>query len=178
MFRKRDRPFVLSSTSEQSSAYLVCSEHAIRTWPPSSLAARVFPALQSHASDLALVGAKIIFLHPNHLSKAARSSIHNGQILSVGPIAGIEVPRGTTVIDCKGLVVTAGFSNSHVHILLPGLLHAENLSSERITSQLRQMLTRWDSLPSLISLPCSRTRSRPPSHNRGRSEGAADSHRW
>jgi imidazolonepropionase-like amidohydrolase len=39
--------------------------------------------------------------------------------------------------------VTAGFWNSHVHILLPGLLHAENLSSGQITSQLQQMLTRW-----------------------------------
>ena len=47
------------------------------------------------------------------------------------------------MIDCKGLVVTAGFWNSHVHILTPGLLHAENLSSEQITSQLQEMLTRW-----------------------------------
>jgi imidazolonepropionase-like amidohydrolase len=38
--------------------------------------------------------------------------------------------------------VTAGFWNSHVHILLPGLLHAENLSSEQLTSQLQEMLTR------------------------------------
>jgi imidazolonepropionase-like amidohydrolase len=39
--------------------------------------------------------------------------------------------------------VTAGFWNSHVHILLPGLLHAEKLSSQQITSQLEEMLTRW-----------------------------------
>jgi imidazolonepropionase-like amidohydrolase len=39
--------------------------------------------------------------------------------------------------------VIAGFWNSHVHILLPGLLHSENLSSEQITSQLQEMLTRW-----------------------------------
>ncbi len=58
-------------------------------------------------------------------------------------MAEIKVPHGTTVIDCKGLVVTAGFWNSHVHILLPGLLHAEKLSSDQVTSQLQQMLTRW-----------------------------------
>jgi imidazolonepropionase-like amidohydrolase len=39
--------------------------------------------------------------------------------------------------------VAAGFWNSHVHILLPGLVHADRLSSEQITSQLREMLTRW-----------------------------------
>jgi imidazolonepropionase-like amidohydrolase len=30
-----------------------------------------------------------------------------------------------------------------VHILLPGLIHADKLSSEQISSQLQQMLTRW-----------------------------------
>jgi imidazolonepropionase-like amidohydrolase len=41
------------------------------------------------------------------------------------------------------MVVTAGFWNSHVHILTPGLLRAEGLSSKQITSQLQEMLTRW-----------------------------------
>jgi imidazolonepropionase-like amidohydrolase len=69
--------------------------------------------------------------------------IHGGVIVLVGPIGQVKVPRRATVIDCRGLVVTSGFWNSHVHILLPGLLHAEKLSSEQITSQLQQMLTRW-----------------------------------
>jgi imidazolonepropionase-like amidohydrolase len=51
--------------------------------------------------------------------------------------------RATTVLDCHGLVVTAGFWNSHVHILTPALLHADGLSSEQITSQLQEMFTRW-----------------------------------
>jgi imidazolonepropionase-like amidohydrolase len=63
--------------------------------------------------------------------------------LAVGPSATIKVPSDVTVIDCKGLVVTAGFWNSHVHILTPGLLDADKLPSEQITSQLQEMLTRW-----------------------------------
>ena len=51
--------------------------------------------------------------------------------------------RHGTVIDCKGLVVTAGFWNSHVHVLMPGLLHAEKLSPEVVTSQLQAIFTRW-----------------------------------
>jgi imidazolonepropionase-like amidohydrolase len=110
---------------------------------PSSSGSGIFATLQSHASDLALVGAKIYLSPSEPPIESGTILVHSGHILSVGPIAEIKVPRGATVIDCKGLVVTAGFWNSHVHILLPGLLHAENLSSEQITSQLQQMLTRW-----------------------------------
>ena len=102
---------------------------------------------QSHASapesGLALVGAKIYLSPSEPPIESGTILVRDGRIASVGPIAKIKVPRGTTVIDCKGLVVTAGFWNSHVHILLPGLLHAERLSSEQIASQLQEMLTRW-----------------------------------
>ena len=99
--------------------------------------------LQSHASDLALAGAKIYLSPSEPPIESGTILVHSGHILSVGPIAEIKVPRGTTVIDCKGFVVTAGFWNCHVHILLPGLVHAEKLSSQQITSQLQQMLTGW-----------------------------------
>jgi imidazolonepropionase-like amidohydrolase len=110
---------------------------------PLLLVLAFFPTLQSHASDLALVGAKIYLSPSEPPIEGGTILVHSGHILSVGPMAEIKVPRGTTVIDCKGLVVTAGFWNSHVHILLPGLVHAEKLSSEQITSQLQQMLTQW-----------------------------------
>jgi imidazolonepropionase-like amidohydrolase len=69
--------------------------------------------------------------------------VHDGRILAVGPSTTVKVPTGATIIDCKGFVVTAGFWNSHVHITVPGLLHAERLSAEQINSQLEEMLTRW-----------------------------------
>jgi imidazolonepropionase-like amidohydrolase len=110
---------------------------------PLLLVLAFFATLQGHASDLALVGAKIYVSPSERPIESGTILVHGGEIASVGPVAEIKVPRGTTVIDCKGLVVTAGFWNSHVHILLPGLLHAEKLSSEQITSQLQQMLTQW-----------------------------------
>jgi imidazolonepropionase-like amidohydrolase len=97
----------------------------------------------SFCSDLALVHAKI---YPSPTEPPIENGailVHAGRILAVGPTAAIKIPRHATVIDCNGLVVTAGFWNSHVHILLPGLLHAEKLSSEQITLQLQEMLTRW-----------------------------------
>jgi imidazolonepropionase-like amidohydrolase len=103
----------------------------------------LFACSSSCASDLALVGAKI-YPSPTELPIDNGSIIvHNGRILALGPSATIKIPRDATIIDCKGLVVTAGFWNSHVHIMTAGLLHAEKLPSEQITSQLEEMLTRW-----------------------------------
>jgi len=97
----------------------------------------------SRAADLALIGAKI---YPSSVDQPIENGtvlIHDGHILAVGPSAAIKIPPHAEVIECKGLVVTAGFWNSHVHILIPGLLHAEKLSSEQIASHLQEMLTRW-----------------------------------
>ena len=97
----------------------------------------------ARADDLALIGAKI---YPSPSEPAIENGsivVHDGHIVAVGPGATVKVPRDANVIDCKGLVVTAGFWNSHVHILLPSLLHAEKLSSQQLTSQLEEMLTRW-----------------------------------
>ena len=97
----------------------------------------------SRASDLALVGGKI-YRSPNEPPIENGSIVvRDGRIVAVGPSATIEIPHDAKVIDCKGLVVTAGFWNSHVHILTPGLLNAEKLSSAQIASQLEEMLTRW-----------------------------------
>jgi imidazolonepropionase-like amidohydrolase len=95
------------------------------------------------ASDLALVGAKIYRSPTEAPIEDGTILVHDGRILAVGPSTKIKVPQGASVVDCKGLVVTAGFWNSHVHILTPALLHAEKLSPEQITSQLEEMLTRW-----------------------------------
>ena len=70
----------------------------------------------SRASDLALVGGKI---YPSPTEPPIENGsiiVHDGRILAVGPSGMIKVPPDATVIDCKGLVVTAGFWNSHVHI--------------------------------------------------------------
>lgn len=98
---------------------------------------------QGRPPDLALVGAKIYPSPSQPPIEDGAVLLHDGHIQAVGPATGIKVPPGTTIIDCHGLVVTAGFWNSHVHILTPGLLHADKLSPGQITSQLQEMLTRW-----------------------------------
>jgi imidazolonepropionase-like amidohydrolase len=103
----------------------------------------LFACGPARSSDLALVRARI---YPSPTEQAIENGsilVRDGRIVAVGPSSTIKIPHDATVIDCQGLVVTAGFWNSHVHILLPGLLHAEKLSSQQITSQLEEMLTRW-----------------------------------
>lgn len=130
--------------SEQSpllSAYIASMQ--IRSFRPFLLLFTLLWCELGRASDLALVGAKI---YPSPTEQAIEKGsilVHDGQIVAVGPSAAVKVPRDATVIDCKGLIVTAGFWNSHVHILTPGLLHADKLSSQQISSQLEEMLTRW-----------------------------------
>ncbi len=41
------------------------------------------------------------------------------------------------------MAITAGFWNSHVHILPPELLHAERTPAPALTAQLQTMFTRW-----------------------------------
>ncbi len=93
--------------------------------------------------DLALVGAKIYPSPTEPVIENGSIVVHDGRIVAVGPSGTIKVPKGATVLDCKGLVVTAGFWNSHVHILTLGLLQAGKLSSEQLAGQLEEMLTRW-----------------------------------
>jgi len=109
---------------------------AILVWTLSS-------GIFSFCSDLAMVHAKIYRSPTEPALENGAILVHEGRILAVGPTATIKVPRHATVIDCQGQVVTVGFWNSHVHILTPGLLHAKELSSEQLTAQLQEMLTRW-----------------------------------
>jgi len=100
----------------------------------------------SSASDFALVHAKVYSSPTDPPIEDGTILVHNGRIRALGPSANTKVPRlarAVTVIDCHGLVVTAGFWNSHVHLFTQGLLHAEKQPSGEISSQLDQMLTRW-----------------------------------
>jgi imidazolonepropionase-like amidohydrolase len=100
-------------------------------------------SVAAFASDLVLIHARIYPSPTESPIEDGAIIVHNGRIVAVGPSATTKVPHHATVIDCQGRAVTAGFWNSHVHILTPGLLHAKELSSEQLTSQLQEIFTRW-----------------------------------
>jgi len=95
------------------------------------------------ASDLALTGAKVYPSPADPPIENGSVLIHDGRILSVGPSSTIKIPRVARVIDCKGLVITAGFWNSHVHILPPALLHARDSGAKELDQQLETLFNRW-----------------------------------
>lgn len=97
----------------------------------------------SNASDLVLTDAKIYLSPTEPPIDHGSILVRNRRILAVGLSTDVKVPRGAKVIDCAGLVVTPGFWNSHVHILTPGLIHADKLSPDETTAQLQTMLTQW-----------------------------------
>jgi imidazolonepropionase-like amidohydrolase len=97
----------------------------------------------AQAADLALVGATVRPSPEGASIPDATVWIHDGRVRAVGPSASIRVPRGAVVLDGRGLFATAGFWNSHVHILTPPLLHADQAPAEQLSASLEEMLTRW-----------------------------------
>jgi imidazolonepropionase-like amidohydrolase len=100
----------------------------------------------AHAADLKFIHATVYTSPDKPPIHDAAILVHNGKITAVGPTASIKAPdvaRAVTTYDCAGMTITAGFWNSHVHILPPGLLHAEHTTPPALTTQLQTMFTRW-----------------------------------
>ncbi|HEY0746688.1 MAG TPA: amidohydrolase family protein, partial [Steroidobacteraceae bacterium] len=95
------------------------------------------------ATDVALTHARI---YPSPDAEAIADGtlwIHNGRIEAIGPSSATKVPDSVKLIDVRGAVVTAGFWNSHVHLITPPLLNADKQSTAALSQALTQMLTRW-----------------------------------
>jgi imidazolonepropionase-like amidohydrolase/predicted alpha/beta superfamily hydrolase len=115
-----------------------------RTFTGYLLLAAFFTAFASaHASDLILRSAKVYPSPAEPPIENASVLIHDGKIRAVGPDTAIKIPAGAAIIDCKGLTVTAGFWNSHVHILDPRLLHVRDSKAPQLNQQLDRMFNAW-----------------------------------
>ena len=97
----------------------------------------------ARSADLALTGAKIYTSPADPPIENGSIVVRDGLILSVGPASTVKIPHSARVIDCRGLVVTAGFWNSHVHILTPALLHSKDSDAKQLDQQLDTMFNRW-----------------------------------
>lgn len=92
-------------------------------------------------SGLALVGAKI---YPNPNAAAIDDGvvlIRNGKIMAVGTSSALHIPAGDSVIDCKGMTLTAAFWNCHVHFIEPKWAGADTMPAQRFNHQIEAMIT-------------------------------------
>jgi imidazolonepropionase-like amidohydrolase len=95
------------------------------------------------ANEIAIVGAK---MYSSPGAAAVDDSvvvISNGRIVRAGPRSNTPVPTGAHVIDAHGAVLTAGFWNSHIHLMIPDLLDATTTNADTLQAALQAMLTRW-----------------------------------
>jgi imidazolonepropionase-like amidohydrolase len=102
-----------------------------------------FTAGVAEAGDLAIVHARI---YPSpHARPIADGTVvvRDGKVAMMGPAARVRIPRGAQVIDAHGDTVTAGFWNSHVHLMTPDLLKADTQPSAVLSNALESMFTRW-----------------------------------
>jgi imidazolonepropionase-like amidohydrolase len=95
------------------------------------------------AAQLALIGGTIYTSPTESPIRNGVILIDGGKIVSVGRQASVRVPRGVEVIDCKGLTITAGFWNSHVHFLERKWIAAATLPAPELNRQLQTMLTQY-----------------------------------
>jgi len=100
----------------------------------------------AYASTLALVGAKVYTAPGDPPLTNATILVRNGRIVAVGPstkVKPLHFARGVKVIDCKGLIVTAGFWNSHVHFTEEVWKNAATANAATLEEHMQSMLTRW-----------------------------------
>jgi imidazolonepropionase-like amidohydrolase len=92
---------------------------------------------------LAIVGAKIYPAPDAAPIEDGVVIVRDGKIAEVGRRSTTAVPKGARMIDGRGAVLTAGFWNSHIHLMPPELLNAATAKAETLQAGLEAMLTRW-----------------------------------
>ena len=100
-------------------------------------------AAQGSRDELAIVGARIYPSFDTAPIDDGVVIVRDGRIAAVGPRSRITLPRAARRIDGRGKVLTAGFWNSHIHLMPPELLNAATAKAETLQTGLEAMLTRW-----------------------------------
>ena len=115
----------------------------------------VLLALPASAQDLAVVGARVYADPQAEALDDATVIVREGRIVAVGPGTKIAVPAGMPTIDAKGMTVTAGFWNSHVHLIQPPFPQPDAQAASDLTTALRDRFSRWGftTLFDIASLP-------------------------
>lgn len=94
-------------------------------------------------TETAIVGAKIYTSPDAQPLTNATVIMRDGKIAAVGPATDTRPSPTAKIIDGKGLIVTAGFWNSHVHLITPTMFQPPSQNAAALSAELEAMLTRW-----------------------------------
>ncbi|HYG05986.1 MAG TPA: amidohydrolase family protein [Stenotrophomonas sp.] len=116
---------------------------------------RAFLAVPAAAEELALVGARVYAAPDAAPLDDATILVRDGRIAAVGPRSLIAVPAATRVVQARGLVATAGFWNSHIHLITPPYHEPDAQPAADLSKALHEQFTRWGftTLFDVASLP-------------------------
>lgn len=103
----------------------------------------VLSAMPATAGELAVVHAKIYTSPGAPAIEDGSVIVRDGRIIAVGPASETRPGHGAQVIEGRGLVVTAGFWNSHVHLMGPAFSAARPSDRAAVAEQMERMFTRW-----------------------------------
>ena len=96
---------------------------------------------QPQTPVIALVGGRV-YQSPTAIGiDDATVLIEEGRIVKEGPRGQVQVPASSRIIDCRNLVLVAGFQNSHVHFTEPHWAGAATQPATVLTAQLQRMVT-------------------------------------
>ncbi|MDR0181874.1 amidohydrolase family protein [Lysobacter arvi] len=112
-------------------------------------------AMPAAAQTLAIVGARVYPAPDAAPIDDATVLVRDGRIAAVGPRKRVDVPRGVRVVDARGTTVTAGFWNSHVHLIAPPFHQPDAQPAAALADALRERFTKWGftTLFDIASLP-------------------------
>lgn len=100
------------------------------------------PGTARRESDIvALTGGRVISSPDALPIDDAIVIVQGGRISAIGPADRVAVPTDARVIDCKDLVIVAGFQNSHVHFAEEKWALASEQPASTLAAQLQAMLT-------------------------------------
>ncbi|MGB6788504.1 MAG: amidohydrolase family protein [Candidatus Acidiferrales bacterium] len=124
-------------------AVLPVAAMAILYVPPRARNVAPPPQISSANTPIALEGARI-YVSPFVLPiENGVILIRDGKIAAVGSHGNVKVPEGTGELDCRGMFITAGFQNSHIHFTEPQWSNAAQVPAAQLARQLQTTLTQY-----------------------------------
>ena len=93
--------------------------------------------------DLTVVNARVYTSPDATPIEHATIVVRSGRIVALRAGDSGGGVRSGTLVDAHGGTVTAGFWNSHVHLLTPAVLHARERTADELAAEMEKMFTRW-----------------------------------